>query len=207
MQKYPDLKIVANFLQKMGTDVMKDGQDQMNLETKFEEMISNLNGKVPTATVAYLRTQFNEKKEDIQKEINMMTSGESLTNILTISGMQVLNDALSKWKIQLSEEEIALAGEYFLKHGEFQPSIMTLFQMKNDEEGDGGDVKQFIHKLIQERTTNNIIKQRNMVIYNRLSRFALTSALSSDPVRADAIYKKNALFKVYNDVEGIGEEG
>jgi len=44
------------------------------------------------------------------------------------------------------------------------------------------------------------------MLYTRLSNSVLYSAFSYEG-RADALAKNNTLFKIYNDVEGIGEEG
>ncbi|MCX6822954.1 MAG: hypothetical protein NTX91_03060 [candidate division SR1 bacterium] len=206
MQQYPDLKIVADFLKNMKAQSQKEGQNEMDLSNQFDALISKLNGKVPTNIILFIKKDFAEKKEDIQKAIDVMTSGESLANLATIAGMQVLGEVMGQQKTKLSEGELVVAGEYYLKHGEFQPNIMTLFQMQSGGK-EGPALKQYVQDLIKAKTKTNIIKQRNMVIYNRLSRFALTSTLSSDPKRADKLYKENPLFKVYNKVEGIGDEG
>ncbi|MEI7563548.1 MAG: hypothetical protein WCJ39_08185 [bacterium] len=94
MQQYPDLKIVADFLKNMKSQSQKEGQNEMDLSNQFDALISKLNGKVPTNIILFIKKDFAEKKEDIQKAIDVMTSGESLANLATIAGMQVLGEVV-----------------------------------------------------------------------------------------------------------------
>ncbi|MCX6824851.1 MAG: hypothetical protein NTY80_01385 [candidate division SR1 bacterium] len=199
-KKYPDLKLVTDFLKKMKEGSLKDGQSQLSGEEQFATLIKNLNGKVPVNFILHLQKVF--KDANMQEEIDAFVKQIDVGSLSTIAIMQVLGEQVKKNNMHISEQELLQGCEYYKKNGVFQASIMTLFEMN------GIDTKK-IKSLIQDKTKNYTMKQYNMMVAQRFAAVMLAGSLQYDDGkgRADVLSKNNALFKIYNDVEGIGHEG
>lgn len=198
-KKYPDLKLVTDFLKKMKEGSLKDGQSQLSWEEQFATLIKNLNGKVPVNFILHLQKVF--KDANMQEEIDAFVKQIDVWSLSTIAIMQVLGEQVKKNNMHISEQELLQWCEYYKKNGVFQASIMTLFEMN------GIDTKK-IKSLIQDKTKNYTMKQYNMMVAQRFAAVMLAWSLQYDDGkgRADVLSKNNALFKIYNDVEGIGHE-
>ena len=88
LQKYPDLKIVVDFLQTMKIRSTMDGQSPMSLQTEFAALIKNLTGKVPVKFIVYLENI--AKESNLQEEMKVIVEKTDKVSISVISIMQVL---------------------------------------------------------------------------------------------------------------------
>lgn len=198
MEKYPDLKIIKDFFINLKTKLESWNTSMLWLREQFEKIKVQLAGKMSPASLKSLEETFNKKFADIDKEVKTIYSEESTTQINTMVAMQWLGIAIQMTGAKFSEEDLVKSAEYYKKNKKFTPAAEIKLK------GAWVDLNQ-IYTYINKTALDSRIRYYNTALANRLEAYMLHAAISSDPQRADKLYTDSPLFKVYNDVYGIGE--
>ncbi|MEI8009500.1 MAG: hypothetical protein WCI00_09440 [bacterium] len=92
-----------------------------------------------------------------------------------------------------------LCAKEYKEKGKFTESITTALEAL-------GLSTQQIKIEIENKVRDIRVQQYNQMISARFSSFILESSLDANPARADSLGKNNQLFKLYNDIKGIGDD-
>ena len=115
MKKYPDLKIVSEFLK----DFKKENQNtkqMLGLQERYQKLINALNGKVPTKFILFLQQKFDKQKEAIQKDIDTVYSKESVDAVQSMAIMKTLGNHRKDMSPKLTKTELVLTANEYKKN-------------------------------------------------------------------------------------------